>query len=268
MKAFVTYLSSDDYFIGVLALHKSWKEVQSKHPLYCMVTPDISNHVLEELSKRKIYLIKTQKLKLPQNLIRYNRENCPRGQDLLENYFNKLVIFGLDQFEKIIYMDADMIMIKNIDHLFDEPHMSAIPDNYNNGVASLNSALMVIEPRADLLKDMYKKLSETSQQDFYNGANQNHHCLWDQDYINLYFSNWSNDPATKIPVNYNSFTSAFYCYGIEQKDVMVAHLVRTKPWFMGMDEMYNILRNDTDKSGFMYKKFLHYLIEIIKELML
>jgi hypothetical protein len=49
---------------------------------------------------------------------------------------------------------------------------------------------------------------------------------------------------------------------------MVAHLVRTKPWLMGMDEMYNILRNDTYKSGFMYKKFLHYLIEIIKELML
>jgi glycogenin glucosyltransferase len=266
MKAFVTYLSSDDYFIGVLTLYKSYLDMKSKHGFFCIVTSNISEHIIEDFRKRKIGIIYTNRLQLPSNLIHYNNSNCEGSITLLENYFNKLVIFGLDKFEKIIYMDADMIMIQNIDELFEAPHMSAVPNHKEDDRWLLNSGLMVIEPSKDLFKDIYSKLTQFTQQEFYEGANKHHHCLWDQDYINMYFNNWDSMGAEKLSVVYNSFTSAFSLYGIQKEELKVAHLVRTKPWLMSPNELYNVIINNEYESGFIYKRFLYYLQQVLLEM--
>lgn len=62
--------------------------------------------------------------------------------------FFKLNVMRLTQFKKIIYIDADMLILKNIDHLFSYPAISAT----TGGKAAhpewteFNSGLMVIEP--------------------------------------------------------------------------------------------------------------------------
>lgn len=266
MKSFITYLSSDDYFIGVLALHESYLDMESEYGFYCMVTSDISNYIIDEFKKRKIGIIRTNKMPLPNNLISYNNKHCSGTITLLENYFNKLTIFGLSQFEKIVYMDADMIMIENIDNLFDLPHMSAVPDHKENDKWLLNSALMIIEPSVELFKDMYRKLSKFTEEEFYSGANNHHHCLWDQDYINMYFNEWDSMESQKLSVAYNSFTSAFSHYGINKLDVKVPHFVRKKPWLMTSDELYKVIQANENDSSFLYKRFLYYLHRVMSEL--
>ena len=64
--------------------------------------------------------------------------------------YSKLRVFEQAQFDKIVYLDADMLICKSIDELFEKPHMSAV----NSGGmlpelsywVQLNSGLMVIEP--------------------------------------------------------------------------------------------------------------------------
>jgi hypothetical protein len=38
---------------------------------------------------------------------------------------NKLRVFNLTQFRKVIFMDSDTLVLKNIDHLMREPYFSA-----------------------------------------------------------------------------------------------------------------------------------------------
>lgn len=266
MKGFVTYLSSDEYFLGVLTLHKSWEAVESKYPFYCLVTKNIDENIIETLKQNNIKIIKSRRMQLPPNLIRYNKENCKGSQTLLENYFNKLIIYGLEDFDKLIYMDADMIMMQNIDHLFNEPHMSAVVDHYEEQRGLFNSAIMVIEPTKALLKRIYTQLTHHTQEEFYAGANKHHHCLWDQDYLNMFFSGWWESPVTKLNADYNVFTYGFSYYQMPEEDVKVAHLVRKKPWLMSPNEIYHIVKKNENGEAFMYKKFLYYLSLVMADL--
>jgi Glycosyl transferase family 8 len=118
MYAYVTLvMRGDEYVEGALVLAKSLTESGTKHDLVCMVTWDVSAAALQRLSRYyKIVQVK------------YVYYKCPRmltaRQDQLYskwiNYsFTKWQCFSLTQYAKIVYLDADHLVLKNIDHLFD-----------------------------------------------------------------------------------------------------------------------------------------------------
>jgi alpha-N-acetylglucosamine transferase len=50
----------------------------------------------------------------------------PGGQQSFWGYaLNKLVVFNMTEFSKIIYVDADSLVLKNIDHLADAPSFTS-----------------------------------------------------------------------------------------------------------------------------------------------
>ena len=72
------------------------------------------------------------------------------------NTFDKLLIFELIQFDKLVYLDSDMYIRKNIDELFERENMSAVIDRRIGPIISedwikLTSGLMVIEPKKDII---------------------------------------------------------------------------------------------------------------------
>ena len=51
-----------------------------------------------------------------------------------------------------MYIDADMIVLHNLDHLFAYPELSAAPDFYM--MLGFNTGLLVLEPNSLIFEDM------------------------------------------------------------------------------------------------------------------
>jgi len=270
MKSFITLLSSNDYYIGVITLWISWKKTNSRYDFYCLVTEDIEENIISILKETGIKIIETKNLPLPRNLIEYDQKHCLvnfTGDKIqtLQNYYNKLFIFGLNRFEKLIYLDADMILLKNIDNLFDKPHLSAVLNHQKNGRYYFNSALMVLEPSKTLFKDLIKFLSEMSAEEIYSESNEHHFCYWDQDYLNTYFKDWMKTQEHLIDLSYNVFSNSFGYYNLSKEDVCIAHMVEKKPWHYNFTEMYEFFRMNKNQYGyFMFLKYLDFYKEALE----
>jgi hypothetical protein len=94
----------------------------------------------------------------------------PGPQSRWTHSFGKLAIFSLTGFDKLVYVDSDMLILRNLDKLFARPHMSAVVagrsfpgDEHWRG---LNSGLMVVKPQAGLyetLLDCISKIAKATQ---------------------------------------------------------------------------------------------------------
>ena len=95
---------------------------------------------------------------MPEQIYNFNMSVNPRMTAVWENCLTKFKIFNLTQFDKLIFLDADILILKNLDDLFERPHMtSALDGEYFNlwpGWDHFNSGIMVIEPSEKLFNDL------------------------------------------------------------------------------------------------------------------
>ena len=104
--AYVTLLSSDTYFWGVVCLHKSLQFVQSKYPLEVMITDNVSNEIIDNLNKLGInYRI------FPYREFMNSTSNIP-------GTINKFYIYEFKEYDKVCFLDGDCLVKKNIDSIF------------------------------------------------------------------------------------------------------------------------------------------------------
>lgn len=104
MNTFVTLATNDFYLRGAYFLQETLKKVESKYPLLVMIPEELLNNPLS-LKIDAIKIIKCYKFKGCNN----------KYADTL----NKFQVYDLIEYEKIVFLDADLIAIKNIDFLFD-----------------------------------------------------------------------------------------------------------------------------------------------------
>ena len=150
-RAFVTVLSTDNYLDGVLALHASLLKVRSLHELVVAVGQLVGTRSRDRLKRAGLKILELpNSIELSDELLRDNRDT---GHQHWNSTFDKLAAFSLCCFKKIVLLDSDMIVLKNIDELFDRPHLSAVTAGAswpgNESWNTLNSGLMVIEPHPD-----------------------------------------------------------------------------------------------------------------------
>jgi alpha-N-acetylglucosamine transferase len=223
MKAYITVLSTNEYLDGVLALNQSLKDVGSKYPLVVAITNNIHPFAREILSSIKVEMIELEEFSFSEKCKKKMRSH---GAPHWAHTAAKLQVFGLTQFEKIIYLDSDMLVLKNIDHLFDCPHMTAaidspmISEENKEKHSHLNSGLMVIEPAAEI-ESQLKQLSTE-------------HLLPDQDLIRLLYPDWITHKELQLPVIYNFFAAywkQYYQSFVPIKDIYVLHFIgKEKPF--------------------------------------
>ena len=74
--------------------------------------------------------------------------------------FSKFEAFKMTEYDKIILVDADIMIKKNLDHLFEYPHLtSALDGEYFNvwpDSPRFNAGLMVIKPDVDEYEKIIK----------------------------------------------------------------------------------------------------------------
>ncbi|NXO04706.1 GLYG2 protein, partial [Rhinopomastus cyanomelas] len=137
--------------------------------------------------------------------------------------FTKLRCWTLTHYSKCVFMDADTLVLCNVDELFDREEFSAAPDS--GWPDCFNSGVFVFRPS---LKTYNLLLRFAAEHGSFDGG--------DQGLLNSFFSNWATaDIGKHLPFLYNLSSNAVYSYvpafNHFGRDAKVVHFLgATKPW--------------------------------------
>ena len=227
--AYITLLYGDnDYFLGALILIISLIKTKPKHDTVLLYTSDVPKHKIDILKKyytdvREIEYIDIKKT----------------SKKRFKKIFTKLKIFTVTDYDKILFLDNDIYVNKNLDDVFNKyncPAGTAINENlkYNDNEkvkdeqVVFNAGFWLIEPSNYIYKKLIDELKnfDTTQE-------------LEQEYVSYYF----NRKWTNISYLYN-FQFSLSSFGPKTKrtqtykktkieDIYTIHYSTSfKPWHM------------------------------------
>ena len=212
--AYITLVARDKYIDGAICMFKSLRD-KTKYPLIAM-TLDISDLKQKRLIDHGILCRNVEKIESVKAGIGNNK---PRLDDFTYTY-TKLHAFNYTEYDKVIFLDSDLIVVKSIDHLFEEVKndfaaCACTPyweDRFNSGV-------MVIRPKRKVFNDLMAQKDSLST---YDGS--------DQGFLNSFFPDWE-----KLNIKYNAGKRIFSetREHWDKIDHHVIHFVGKKPWLGG-----------------------------------
>ncbi|GAA5889860.1 hypothetical protein JCM8208_001149 [Rhodotorula glutinis] len=227
--AFVTLCTSDAYLPGALVTLHSVLDVEPASPLarewttVALTTPaTVAHSTVQALSKAFDVVIGVE------SIVTQSWEELKLlGRRDLAATLTKLHLFRLTQFDKVIFLDADTLVVRPISHLFQIPHQFAAapdqgwPDAFNSGVLVATPSLDTF----DALMDMMRTRGT------WDGG--------DQGLLNDFFPDWH-----RLSFTFNVTPSAYYTYAPAYKrhgqDVSVLHFIgANKPWHRGSRKTYD-----------------------------
>ena len=230
MKTYLSVLSTDDYLPGALVLAESLRRVNSQYPLVLLVPTTLSAHSLGVLKAVGIEVIQSPNdIQLDDYVANSNTE---RGHPHWNNTLFKLKIVDLCQYEKIVFLDCDMMILRNIDELFSKPHMSCVIAGRsfpgNEHYVHLGSGLMVVEPREGLLKDLVDIIPDVIE-------SAKGKSVGDQDVFQRFYPEWPTCNELHLDETYNMFFPLMSYYmthtPMRYGDVRIVHFIgKEKPW--------------------------------------
>ncbi|KAG5220051.1 glycosyltransferase family protein [Salix suchowensis] len=160
--AFVTLVTSDAYLPGALTLAAALKDVHPSPVLLpevdfetvCLVTPENVDVSSIKILRRAFNVVVGVETIVQQD------DSGLRllGRPDLNTVLTKLHVFRLIQYSKIVFLDADVLPIRPLSHLFTLPHEFAAvpdvgwPDIFNSGVLLLTPGEAKFTELNELLK--------------------------------------------------------------------------------------------------------------------
>ncbi|XP_041119256.1 glycogenin-1-like isoform X1 [Polyodon spathula] len=244
-QAFVTLATNDAYGKGALVLGTSLRNHRTSRKLVIMVSPQVSEPMRAVLKKifDEVRLVDVLDSGDSAHLALMQRPEL--GVTL-----TKLHCWTLTHYSKCVFMDADTMVLSNIDELFEREELSAAPDP--GWPDCFNSGLFVFRPS----NETYNKLLQfSSEKGSFDGG--------DQGILNSFFSNWATADIQKhLPFIYNlssiaiySYLPAFKQYGAEAK---VVHFLGTvKPWNCRYDSKTKSVTKDSQDPPMLHPEFLN-----------
>ncbi|KAM6147236.1 glycogenin-2 [Phoenicopterus ruber ruber] len=164
--------------------------------------------------------------------------------------FTKLHCWTLTHYSKCVFMDADTLVLCNVDELFDREEFSAAPDS--GWPDCFNSGVFVFRPS---LKTYNLLLRFAAEHGSFDGG--------DQGLLNSFFSNWATaDIGKHLPFLYNLSSSAVYTYvpafNHFGRDAKVVHFLgATKPWNYKYNlQTKRVMKDGTTPGSFHQQSFL------------
>lgn len=145
------------------------------------------------------------------------------GRPDLASTFTKLALWRQTQFEKIVYVDADVVALRAPDELFENRnHFAAVPDI--GWPDCFNSGVLALTPN---MGDYYALLALAQRGISFDGA--------DQGLLNMHFREWN-----RLSFAYNCTPSGNYQYApayrhFQSTISMVHYIGNDKPWRTGRD---------------------------------
>ncbi|KAM7253895.1 hypothetical protein ACFE04_031577 [Oxalis oulophora] len=256
--AYVTFLAgTGDYVKGVVGLAKGLRKVKSKYPLVVATLPDVPEEHRKILISQGCIVKEIVPVYPPPNQTEFAMAYY------VINY-SKLRIWEFVEYSKMIYLDGDIQVFENIDHLFDMPdgYFYAVMDcfcektwshtpQYKIGYCQqcpekvqwpaefgpaprryFNAGMFVYEPSLATYHDLLNSVKAIPPTPFA-----------EQDFLNLFFQGIYKP----IPPIYNLVLALMWRHpeNINLEEVKVVHYCAagSKPWrFTGVEQ--NMDRED------------------------
>ncbi|WKA02646.1 hypothetical protein VitviT2T_020807 [Vitis vinifera] len=257
-RAYVTFLAGNgDYVKGVVGLAKGLRKVKTAYPLVVAVLPDVPAEHRRILEDQGCVVREIEPVNPPENQTQFAMAYY------VINY-SKLRIWEFVEYSKMIYLDGDIQVFSNIDHLFDldDGYFYAVMDcfcektwsnspQYKIGYCQqcpekvkwpaemgpapplyFNAGMFVFEPCLSVYDDLLTTLKITTPTSFA-----------EQDYLNMFF----RDIYKPIPPTYNLVLAMLWRHP-ENIDLQITNVVHycaagSKPWrYTGKEE--NMDRED------------------------
>lgn len=137
----ISFISTADYLISALVLNQSLKNVNSQYPFLLAITKNLDiEPYISILKQEQIEYITIPNLNYK---IDNSLKNFVANKPSLLNTASKIALFNLQLNEKLIFLDADMFVLKNIDWLFNYPNGAAL---YSKTEKMGMSGLFVFNP--------------------------------------------------------------------------------------------------------------------------
>ncbi|XP_028716732.1 glycogenin-1 isoform X1 [Peromyscus leucopus] len=217
-QAFVTLTTNDAYAKGALVLGSSLKQQRTTRRMVVLTTPQVSEPMRKVLETIFDEVVMVDVLDSGDSAHLTLMKRPELGITL-----TKLHCWSLTQYSKCVFMDADTLVLSNIDDLFEREELSAAPDP--GWPDCFNSGVFVYQPSIETYNQL---LHLASEQGSFDGG--------DQGLLNTYFSGWATTDIRKhLPFVYNlssisiySYLPAFKAFGANAK--VVHFLGRIKPW--------------------------------------
>ncbi|KAH9486518.1 Glycogenin-1 [Psilocybe cubensis] len=223
MFAFVTLVSSDAYLPGALAQVAALRDIHPspaqppEHDFHtvCLVTPESLDVATIKALRRAFDLVVGVEI-----LEQHNPAGLKLlGRPDLTTVLTKLHVFRLTQFQKIVFLDADVLPIRPISHLFSIAHeFSAAPDVGWPDI--FNSGVLVLSPGQDKFDQLYQLVATRPSWD---GG--------DQGLLN----EWRDGDWNRLSFTYNTTPTAAYTYAPAYErygsQIKAIHFIGpNKPW--------------------------------------
>jgi glycogenin glucosyltransferase len=144
--------------------------------------------------------------------------------------YSKLHVFGLTQFDVVVFIDADTLPLANLDPLFhiNSSHFAAAPEMMPPD--TFNSGLMVIRPSLALHKRVMDARSSIVS---YDGS--------DQGFLNSLFSDWFT-AGHRLPFHYNVLQSISWFYPPVAHITHITHITHIRFYPPGWDRMLSSMK--------------------------
>ena len=164
--AIITMASDDDAGLMALALMQSLRDVETRVPRLivmlmkggrasCHKAPGGCNytdpgHVLaKDITDALVGLGVELRFMSPLPITEFTNQISGGAQAFWGMAFNKLTIFGMTEFRKLLWLDSDTLMLRNVDYLLVQPSFTAAFTNDCNNRAApakISGGMWVVEP--------------------------------------------------------------------------------------------------------------------------
>ncbi|XP_049452317.1 glycogenin-1-like isoform X2 [Epinephelus fuscoguttatus] len=222
-EAFVTLATNDSYAKGAMVLGQSLRNHNTTRKLVALIGPHVADQCRDVLSSifDEVCVVDVMDSGDAAHLALMKRPD-------LGVTFTKLHCWTLTQYSKCVFLDADTLVLSNVDELFEREELSAAPDP--GWPDCFNSGVFVFRPSNETHE---KLLTFCSENGSFDGG--------DQGVLNSYFNTWATADISKhLPFIYNlssiaiySYLPAFKQYGHDAK--VVHFLGKVKPWNYSYD---------------------------------
>ncbi|KAJ3179199.1 Exostoses (Multiple)-like 3, partial [Irineochytrium annulatum] len=214
---YITLLCDELMLDGLLVLAHSLRKVHSAYPLTVMLLPEVSSPELLESLRDPAHGIESV-LEIPELAYPFKVTTKMEGENKMCRY-SKLNLWNLTQWDKVVFLDADLLVMKNLDQLFEFSEIAAAMDL----VGTFNTGVFVAKPDENTFKDM---LSVYMTAPSYNKG--------DQGFLNWYFTERrATQSITALPAEYNvpCKMQEYAIWSTLKRQALIFHYTSaTKPW--------------------------------------
>lgn len=228
--AYVTLVTNADYATGAAALIRSIRATETRADIVVLHTGGVGTADVARLAALGARMVGTDLLPTSEafNLAHardslhaaapFTRGGKPGFHSPLDN-FAKLRLWQLTDYDRVVFLDADTLMLRNCDKLFGYPEFCAAPNVYQSlaDFHRMNAGVFVARPSAETFAAMLAALDRPG-------------AFWrrtDQTFLQSFFPDWHGLPVTFNMLQYVWFAMpALWDWG----SVRIVHYQYEKPW--------------------------------------